>query len=54
MYDYDAALKMLLTERDSIAVQALSVWKVKRWHNTDLPRVRRFELDLLGEISGGA
>ena len=52
MNDYDAALKMLLTERDSIAVQALSGWKVKRWHSVDLPRVKRFQLDLLGEISG--
>ncbi|HLK63376.1 MAG TPA: DUF4351 domain-containing protein [Bryobacteraceae bacterium] len=53
MYNYDAALKLILTESAAVTIRTVSGLTVKRWHNVELTRVKRYHVDLLGETRSG-
>jgi len=50
MYNYDAALKTLLTESGAATVRAVSGLTIQRWHNVELT-VKQCRVDLLGETN---
>jgi hypothetical protein len=53
MFEYDAALKILLKGSAEVTIHALSGLTIARWHDVELPRVEEPRVDLLGESSGG-
>jgi len=53
VYEYDAALKSILTRRSGSVLTRLTGLEVARWHNSELPEVRSRRADLLGETLAG-
>ena len=49
--EYDATLKLLLRKSANVAIRELTGTHIKRWLNTELPRVQNLHLDLLGETT---
>ena len=53
MFEYDAALKILLKGSAEVTIHALSGLTIARWHDVELPRVEEPRVDLLGESNDG-
>jgi hypothetical protein len=53
MHEYDIALKSVLRRLSGNVLAELTGFAIARWHNVELPEVRSYRVDMLGETADG-
>jgi predicted transposase YdaD len=51
--EYDIALKSVIRRLSGSALKALTGFAIEQWHNVELPEVRTYRVDMLGETADG-